>query len=152
MASQDSSDMLFYIYIAVMRYKWAWLHTGRCGQKFARASARTFFSPPPPPPFQNCVYAPVNGSLISFSNPPPDITTEFISGDSKLTIVGRPKYNGIEVVGVARFFSSSPDESTNPPAILGGIYPIKHSLYIIYRNFIVLSITLCYSFGDHNYY
>ena len=146
MASQDSSDILFYIYIAaifyiyiaVMRYKWAWLHTGRCGQKFARASARTFFYPPltqlppPPPQFQNCVYAPVNGSLISFSNPPPDITTEFISGDSKLTIVGRPKYNGIEVVGVARFFSSSPDESTNPPAILGGIYPIKHSSYILY--------------------
>ena len=74
----------------------------------------------------------VNGSLISFFNPPPDIATEIISGDSKLTIVGRPEYNGIEVVGVARFFSSASDESTNPPAILGGIYPIKHSSYILY--------------------
>ena len=64
----------------------------------------------------------VNGSLISQANPPPGITAEFISGGSKLTIVGRPEYDGIEVVCVARFFSSSPDESTDPPAILGGTY------------------------------
>ena len=63
----------------------------------------------------------VNGSLISQANPPPDITTEFISGGSKLTIIGRTEFDGIEVVGVAKFFSSSPDESTNPPAILRGI-------------------------------
>ena len=42
-----------------MRYKWACLRTGGCGQKFARASAHTFFSPPltQPPQFQNRVYA-----------------------------------------------------------------------------------------------
>ena len=72
----------------------------------------------------------VNGSFISFSNPPPGITTEFISGGSKLTIVGRPEYNGIEVVGVAIFFSSSPEESTYPPAILGGIYIRLNIVYI----------------------
>ena len=63
----------------------------------------------------------VNGSLISQANPPPDITTEVISGGSKLTIIGQTEYNRIQVIGVARFFSSSPDESTNPPAILRGI-------------------------------
>ena len=73
----------------------------------------------------------VNGSLISFSNPPHGITTEFISGGSKLTIVGRPEYNGIQVVGVARFFSASPDESTNPPAILGGTSNTLLSMTII---------------------
>ena len=64
----------------------------------------------------------VNGSLISQVNPAPDITPEFISGGSKLTIVGRVEYNGTEVVGVARFFSVSSDESTYPPAILRGVY------------------------------
>ena len=34
-----------------------------------------------------------------------------------MTIVGRPEYDGIEVVGVARFDDGSPDESTDPPAI-----------------------------------
>ena len=64
----------------------------------------------------------VNGSLISQANPPPDITIEFISGGSKLTIVGRSEYDGTEVIGVARYFSSYPDESTYPPAILRGMY------------------------------
>ena len=64
----------------------------------------------------------VNGSLISQANPPPDITLEFISGGSKLTIIGRLEYNGTEVVGVAIFYSSFPSEETNPPAILRGTY------------------------------
>ena len=64
----------------------------------------------------------VNGSLISQANPPPGITTELIRGGSKLTIVGRPDFDGSEVVGVARYyFSVSPDESTYPPAILRGM-------------------------------
>ena len=37
----------------------------------------------------------VNGSLISQANPPPGITTEFISGCSKLSIVGQSEYSGI---------------------------------------------------------
>ena len=64
----------------------------------------------------------VNGSLISQANPPPDITLEFISGGSKLTIIGRLEYDGTEVVGVAIFYSSSPPDETNPPAILRGTY------------------------------
>ena len=42
-----------------MRYKWACLRTSGCGQKFARASAHTFFPSPltQPPQFQGCVYA-----------------------------------------------------------------------------------------------
>lgn len=62
----------------------------------------------------------VDDSLISLVNPPCDITIVPISGGSKLTIIGRPEYNGIKVVGVARFFSASPEESTDPPAILRG--------------------------------
>ena len=74
----------------------------------------------------------INGSLISLSNPPLGITPEFISGGSKLTIVGRVEYNGTEVVGVARFFSVSPDESTYPPAFLRGVYvQYRHRLQII---------------------
>ena len=63
----------------------------------------------------------VNGDFISFFNPPSGITPGFIIGGSKLTIVGRPEYDGTEVVCVAIFVSPSPDESTNPPAILGGM-------------------------------
>ena len=76
----------------------------------------------------------VNGSLISQAKPPPDITTDFISGSSKLTIVGRLEYSGTEVVGVARFFSASPEESTNPPAILGGIY-VQYFIINDYNNY-----------------
>ena len=74
----------------------------------------------------------MNGSLISQANPPPDITIESISGGSKLTIVGQLEYNGTEVVGVARFFSVSPDESMYPPAFLRGVYvQYRHGLQII---------------------
>ena len=97
----------------------------------------------------------VNGSLISQVNPPHGITTEFISGSSKLTIVGRPDFDGIEVVGVARFFSASPEESTYPPAILRGM----SNTNIIYRkiklniNIIVLLFNdIIHSFSDHNCY
>ena len=63
-----------------------------------------------------------NGSFISQANPPPDISTEVIDRGSKLTIVGRQEYNGTEVVGVAIFYSSSPPDESNPPAILRGLY------------------------------
>ena len=85
----------------------------------------------------------VNGSLISQVNPPHGITIEFIRGGSKLAIVGRPDFDGIEVVGVARFLSS-PEESTYPPAILRGM----SNTDIVYRkiklniniNFIIIII------------
>ena len=38
-----------------------------------------------------------------------------------LNIVGRSEYNGIQVVGVAAFFNGSPQEETEPPAILHGL-------------------------------
>ena len=64
----------------------------------------------------------VNGTLISISRPPPDINlainSEFVN---ILTIIGRPIYNGTEVVGVAEFDDGSPDETTNPEAMLIGI-------------------------------
>ena len=70
----------------------------------------------------------VNGTLVSLSRPPPDITlainSEFVH---ILTIIGRPIYNGTEVVGVARFDDNSPDETTNPEAMLIGIL-----FYILY--------------------
>ena len=95
----------------------------------------------------------VNGSLISQFNPPHGITTEFIRGGSKLAIVGRPDFDGIEVVGVARFFSSSPDESTYPPAILRGM----SNTDIVYRKININIIVFYYyynihSFSDHNCY
>ena len=46
----DKIVATFYNIIAVMRYKWACVRTGGCGQKFARKQARTFNSAPPPPP------------------------------------------------------------------------------------------------------
>ena len=64
----------------------------------------------------------VNGTLVSLGRSPPDIT---LSVNSELvhilTIIGRPIYNGTEVVGVARFDDGSPDETTNPEAMLIGI-------------------------------
>ena len=63
----------------------------------------------------------VNGTLVSNSRPPPDITTISTESVSILTIIGRPVYNGTEVVGVARFDNESPDETTNPEAVLIGI-------------------------------
>ena len=64
----------------------------------------------------------VNGTLVSVNRPPPDITLRV---DSELvyilTIIGLPEYNGTEVVGVARFDDDSPDETTNPEAMLIGI-------------------------------
>ena len=62
-----------------------------------------------------------NGKLISDSNLPPDITPGYISGGSKLTIVGRLEYDGTEVVCVAMFDDESPDELSNPPAVLRGM-------------------------------
>ena len=90
----------------------------------------------------------VDGSLISLANPPPDITAEFISGGSKLTIVGRPEYDGTEVVCVAKFFSSSPGESTNL-AILRGMCNTKQiRFFFLKKNNIIV---LYYSFNDHHY-
>ena len=67
----------------------------------------------------------VNGTLVSLSRPPPDINqvTQTIDSESvsTLTIIGRPNYNGTEVVGVARFDDESPDETTDPKAMLIGI-------------------------------
>ena len=64
----------------------------------------------------------VNGSLVSLRSLPQDITLDI---DSELvnilTIIGRPIYNGTEVVGVARFDDGSPDETTNPVAMLDGM-------------------------------
>ena len=62
-----------------------------------------------------------NGSLIGQTNPPCDISTEVIDRGSMLTIVGRPEYDGTEMVGVAIFFNA-PSIETNPPAILQGTY------------------------------
>ena len=78
-----------------------------------------------------------NGSFISQANHPPDISTEVIDRGSKLTIMGRPEYNGTEVVGVAIFYSSSPPDETNPPAILRGMYvQYRQGLYsrVYYNN------------------
>ena len=80
----------------------------------------------------------VNGSWISRANPPPGITTEYIFGGSKLTIVGRSDYDRFKVVGVARFFSSSPEESTYPPAILRGM----SNTDIVYRKININIIVL----------
>ena len=97
----------------------------------------------------------VNGSLVSLANPPHGITTEFIRDGIKLAIIGRPDFDGIEVVGVARFFSSSPEESTYPPAILRGM----SNTDIVYRKIkLKLILILFYyhynihSFSDHNCY
>ena len=85
----------------------------------------------------------VNGSLISQTNPPPDITLELISGGSKLTIMGRLEYNGTDVVGVAIFYSSSPPDESNPPAILWGMYvQYRQGLY----NRVILYIILMLQF------
>ena len=63
-----------------------------------------------------------NGSFINKDNCPPNISTEVIDSGSKLTIIGRHEYNGTEVVGVAIFYTPSPPDETNPPAILRGKY------------------------------
>ena len=86
-----------------------------------------------------------NGSFISQANPPPspDISTEVIDSGSKLTIMGRQEYNGTEVVGVAIFYSSSPPEETNPPAILRGMYvQYRQGLYsrVYYNNNIMFML------------
>ena len=75
----------------------------------------------------------MNGSLVSISRPPPDITLDIDSESVYiLTIIGRPEYNGTEVVGVAMFDDGSPDETTNPEAVLIGIAIILHSVECLY--------------------
>ena len=77
----------------------------------------------------------VNGTLVSISRPLPDVTPDIMREDGELvhilTIIGRPIYNGTEVVGVARFDNDSPDEITNPEAMLIGIYIILHTVVCI---------------------
>ena len=73
----------------------------------------------------------INGESISNINPPCGIIPEIISGGSKLTVVGRLDFDGLEVVCVARYFSPSPDESTNP-AILQGMC-IKYRHKVLFR-------------------
>ena len=63
----------------------------------------------------------MNGTLVSISKLSPDITLRVDSESVHiLTITGQLKYNGTEVVGVARFDDGSPDETTNPVAMLIG--------------------------------
>ena len=72
----------------------------------------------------------LNGSLIGQANPPRDISTEVIDRGSKLTIIGRSEFDGVEVVGVAIFFNA-PSIETNPPANLRGTYvKYRQGLYI----------------------
>lgn len=59
----------------------------------------------------------VNDTLISWSNPPPNITPSTIRDDNNnfvftLTIVARLEYNQTMVVCVARFDDGSPDVTT----------------------------------------
>ena len=63
----------------------------------------------------------VNGSFVGRS-PPPDITLGIITeGDNPvdtLTIVARHDYNGTTIVCVAVFRDGSPDETSQPAAVL----------------------------------
>ena len=64
----------------------------------------------------------VNGSFVG-RNSPPDITpgtTRDEDGNlvDTLTIVARLEYNGTIVVCVAQFDDGTPDETSEPPAIL----------------------------------
>ena len=73
----------------------------------------------------------VNGTLVSLSRPPPDITLAINSESVHiLTIIARRIYNGTEVVGVARFDDESPDETTNPEAMLIGILFV-HTVIVV---------------------
>ena len=65
----------------------------------------------------------VNGSLVG-RNPPPDITPDTTRDDSGnlvhlLTITARPEYSGTEVVCVARFDDSRPEELSQPAILTG---------------------------------
>ena len=60
----------------------------------------------------------VNGSLISLSNRPDGVQFGVADPVITLTIPAFLEYNGTEVVCVAQFDSGSPDQESNPPAIL----------------------------------
>ena len=65
----------------------------------------------------------VNGSLVG-GNPPPDITPGTTRDDNEnlvdlLTITARPEYSGTEVVCVARFDDSRPEELSQPAILTG---------------------------------
>ena len=90
----------------------------------------------------NAILWKVNGSLIN--NPQSDITIESISGSggSKLTIVGQPKFDGVDVVCVAFFFDSAPNE-TNPPAILRGMFEqYRHVRFLLSRIILIIILML----------
>ena len=63
----------------------------------------------------------VNGILLS-RNPPTGITVGIITEGSNqvdtLTIVARLDYNGTTIVCEVQFFDGSPDETSQPPAVL----------------------------------
>ena len=66
----------------------------------------------------------VNETLLG-NNRPTDITSESDSLVYTLTIEARLDYNGTTIVCVARFDDGSPDETSQPPAVLrvqGEIY------------------------------
>ena len=65
----------------------------------------------------------VNGSLVG-RDPPPDIILGIIRDDNgnlvdTLTITARPMYNGTEVVCVAGFDDSRPQELSQPVVLIG---------------------------------
>ena len=64
----------------------------------------------------------VNETLVSFRSSPPGITYSIITEGSylvdTLTIVARLDYNGTTIVCVAEFDDGSPDETSQPPAVL----------------------------------
>ena len=60
----------------------------------------------------------INGSLVSRSNRPDGVGFDADGFVEILTITGRLDYNGTVVECVARFDSGSPDEVSNPPALL----------------------------------
>ena len=63
----------------------------------------------------------IDGTFVGRS-PPPDITPDvIIEGGTlvdTLTIVARLDYNGTTIVCVAQFDDGSPDETSQPPAVL----------------------------------
>ena len=77
----------------------------------------------------------VNGSLVG-RNPPPDITPSIIRDDNgnsvdTLTITALPQYNGTEVVCVARFDDSRPEELSQPAILIGTSNPDVIKLELI---------------------